>query len=130
MATTTYFSALSTIIDFAVSHGFNDKDVIEKVEKLRDQKQTKSKTGEKSQARKDNENFAKVLVQTMQDKDVNEIRAAWVKDNVEGINTVPKGVAVLNVAVDLGLLASRTVAKSATRNEIVYYLPTEQLKGL
>lgn len=120
--TVTYAVALSSAIDFLKSNGYDNEDVIAKLEKLASQKATKSNTGKKSAARTKNEELAQILVQTMRDAEVDEIRAAWVRDNVEGINTVPKAVAVLNVANDMGLLITEKRAKSATRFELIYKL--------
>ena len=120
--TVTYAVALKSAIDFLKSNGYDNEDVIAKLEKLASQKATKSNTGKKSPARAKNEELAQILVQTMRDANVDEIRAAWVRDNVEGINTVPKAVAVLNVANDMGLLITEKRAKSATRNELIYKL--------
>jgi len=122
MAATTYFSALNTAIGFMESHGYTDADVLKKLAKLRDQKATKAKTGAKSVTRTKNEALAQTLADTMREEGVDEIRAAWVRDNLAEVTTVPKAVAILNVAVDMGLLTSETRAKSATRNELVYKL--------
>jgi hypothetical protein len=120
--TTTYFTALDTIITFAKDNGFDNEDVIAKLEKLRDQKATKPNNGRKSPARKANETLVGEVVATMRHKNVTEVRAGWLRDNVKGINTVPKAVAVLNVGMDMGVFNTRRVEKSATRSELVYFL--------
>lgn len=122
MATTTYYTALSTILEFAKANGFDNEEVIEKVTRLRDQKATKSKTGQKSKTRRANEVLAKNIVATMHEHGVSEVKAAWVRDNVDGINTPAKAVAVLNAGMDAGIFSTRRVAKSATRSELVYIL--------
>ena len=122
MATTTYYTALSTILEFAKANGFDNEEVIEKVTKLRDQKATKSKTGQKSKTRGANEKLAVNIVSAMREHSVDEVKAAWVRDNVDGINTPAKAVAVLNAGMDAGLFATRRVEKSATRSELVYIL--------
>lgn len=122
MATTTYYTALSTILEFAKANGFDNEEVIEKVTRLRDQKATKSKTGQKSKTRQANEVLAKSIVATMREHGVSEVKAAWVRDNVDGINTPAKAVAVLNAGMDAGIFSTRRVAKSATRSELVYIL--------
>jgi len=118
----TYFTALTTAIDFMESHDFDNADVIEKLKALAKQKATKGNTGKKSATREKNEDFANALANAMRDAEVDEIRAAWVRDNVDGINTIAKAVAVLNVAVDMGLVVTEKRAKSATRNELFYKL--------
>ena len=118
----TYFAALTAAINFMESNDFDNPDVIEKLKALAKQKATKSNTGKKSAAREKNEDFANALANAMRDAEVDEIRAAWVRDNVDGINTVAKAVAVLNVATEMGLVVSEKRAKSATRNELVYKL--------
>ena len=120
--TVTYFVALDTAIKFLEDNEFDNKEVIDKLVALRKQKATKSVEGKKSAAREKNEELAAEVVRAMRDTEVDEIRAAWVRDNIEGINTVPKAVAVLNVANDMGLLITEKRAKSATRNELVYKL--------
>lgn len=121
MATTiTYATALSTIIDFAKANGFEDTEVLAKVEKLRDQKATHKTNGGKSKARQDNELLAQQVADAIRANSLDEVRASWVREHVNGINTVPKAVAVLNAGVDAGILKSRVVAKSATRNELLY----------
>ena len=120
--TITYFVALDTAIKFLEDNEFDNKEVIDKLVALRKQKATKSAAGKKSAAREKNEDLAAEVVHAMRDAEVDEIRAAWVRDNIEGINTVPKAVAVLNVANDMGLLITEKRAKSATRNELVYKL--------
>ena len=120
--TITYFVALDTAIKFLEDNEFDNKEVIDKLVALRKQKSTKNTAGKKSEARKKNEDFANALANAMRDAGVDEIRAAWVRDNVDGINTVAKAVAVLNVANDMGLLITEKRAKSATRNELVYKL--------
>ena len=120
--TTTYASALLTAIKFMEDNGFDNKEVMDKLQKLYAQKSPKGNKGEKSQARKDNEKFAKTLVDTMREKDADSIRVGWVRDNIEGVNSPAKAVAVLNVAVELGLVTRETVKKSATRSEFVYHL--------
>lgn len=122
MATITYASALTTIKAFAVEQGFDNAEVIEKIDKLIAQKATKTTSGKKSRARINNEQLANVLVATMREKSVNEIRAAWVRENLDSVNTAPKAVAVLNAATDMGLLTKSTVKKSETRNEFVFTL--------
>lgn len=118
----TYFTALTAAIDFMESNDFDNTEVIDKLKALAKQKATKSNTGKKSAAREKNEDFANALANAMRDAEVDEIRAAWVRDNVDGINTVAKAVAVLNVATEMGLVVSEKRAKSATRNELVYKL--------
>lgn len=123
MATSiTYVSALSDAILFMETNGFEDENILAKLRKLRDQKATRSKSGKKSAARTANEQTAQVLVDVMREKGVTEIRAAWVRDNVDGVNTVPKAVAILNVANDMGLLITERRELSATRSELVYKL--------
>ena len=123
--TVTYAAALDSIIAFATDNGFDNQEVLDKLKNLRAQKETKSKVGQKSQARKDNEKLANAIVDAMVKADVTEVRAAWVKDNVDGINTTPKATAVLKVAIDMGILEKNIVQKSATRSELSYTLPTE-----
>lgn len=121
----TYAAALDSIITFATNNGFDNQEVIDKLKTLRSQKETKSKAGQKSQAREDNEKLANTIVEAMIKANVNEVRAAWVKDNVDGINTTPKATAVLKVAIDMGILEKNIVQKSATRSELSYTLPIE-----
>ena len=92
--TVTYFVALDTAIKFLEDNEFDNKEVIDKLVALRKQKATKSVEGKKSAAREKNEELAAEVVRAMRDTEVDEIRAAWVRDNIEGINTVPKAVAV------------------------------------
>ena len=120
----TYASALTTIIEFATENGFDNQDVMDKLITLRDQKAT-TKNGKKSDAREENERLAKEVINAMQHQNLTEIRATWVRDNIVGVNSVPKATAVLTVAVDMGLLNKIVVNKSATRNELVYVIPTE-----
>jgi len=120
--TVTYFIALDTAIKFLEDNGFDNKDVIDKLVTLRKQKATKNTAGKKSAAREKNEDFANALVKAMRDAGETEIRAAFVRDNVDGVNTIAKAVAVLNVAADMGLIVTEKRAKSATRNELVYKL--------
>ena len=124
MATMTYFDALTTIVDFAKAHGFEaeNPDALAKVETLRKQKQTKSKAGQKSETRVKNEELARRVVDAIRNSGEDTIRAAWVAEHVEGINTTPKAVAVLNVGTDMGIIATERVEKSATRSELVYKL--------
>ena len=124
--TLTYAVALDIIMAFAKEHDFNNEEVMNKLATLRNQKAAKAGAGKKSDARKKNEVLAQNVIDTMLAKDASEIRAGWVKDNVDGINTPAKATAVLNVAVDMGLLTRNVIAKSATRNEYVYTIPTEQ----
>ena len=120
MATTiTYANALTTLKAFALDNGFDNTEVIEKIDKLIAQKATKT-NNRKSKARVANEQLANELVQLMQKKGVNEIRAAWVRENLQGVSTSPKAVAVLNAATDLGLLHKHTIRKSETRNEFLF----------
>ena len=120
MATITYFTALTTAIDFLKSNNFNNDEVIEKLTILRNQKATKAKNGKKSEARTKNEELAKNVADAIRNSDESEVRAVWVRDHVDGIATPAKAVAVLNVGVDLGILKSRKVEKSATRSELLY----------
>ena len=117
----TYFAALSSVIDFLKANDF-DSEVVERLETLKAQKATKTNTGTKSKARVENERLAHQLIDTMRAENVTEIRAAWVRENLEGVNTAPKAVAVLNAATDLNLLTKSVVAKSPTRNEFVFTL--------
>ena len=130
MATTiTYFTALTTAIDFLNEHDFDNQEVIDKLTTLRNQKATKTKSGKKSEARTKNEELAHNVADAIHNSDEDEVRAVWVRDHVDGIATTAKAVAVLNVGVDLGILKNRKVEKSATRSELLYSV-TEQLKGL
>ena len=118
----TYFTALTAAIDFMEWNNYDCTEVIDKLKTLAKQKATKTNTGKKSATRKKNEDFANALVDAVRNSGIDEFRAAWVRDNVEGINTVAKAVAVLNVAVEMGLIVSEKRAKSATRNEMIYKL--------
>ena len=118
--TTTYFTALSTAIDFLNEHGFDNQEVIDKLTTLKNQKATKAKNGKKSETRTKNEELAKSVADAIRNNDESEVRAVWVRDHVDGIATIAKAVAVLNVGVDLGILRSRKVEKSATRSELLY----------
>lgn len=117
----TYFAALSSAIEFLESNDY-DHEVIERLKALKAQKATKSNTTTKSKARVENERLANQLIDAMRAENVTEIRAAWVREQLEGVNTAPKAVAVLNAATDMGLLTKSVVAKSPTRNEFVFTL--------
>lgn len=121
----TYAQAIDSIVKFAKDNGYDDIEVLNKMEVLFKQKATKNTTNGKSKARVENERIAQTVADEMRNRGINEIRAAWVKDNIVGVNTVPKAVAVLNAATDAGILKQTVIAKSATRNELVYTLPTE-----
>jgi hypothetical protein len=120
MATTTYFAALTAAIDFLNEHDFDNQEVIDKLTTLRNQKATKSKAGKKSAAREKNEELAHLVADAIRNSGETEVKAAWIRDHVDGINTTPKAVAVINVGTDLGILKSRRVEKSATRFELLY----------
>lgn len=120
--TTTYAVAIATAIKFMEDNGFDNKDVMDKLRKLHDQKLPKGNKGEKSQARKANEVLAQTIVDVMREKNADGIRVSWVRDNIDGINSPAKAVAVLNVATDMGLLTRETVKKSETRSEFVYHI--------
>lgn len=120
--TTTYAVAIATAIKFMEDNGFDNKDVMDKLRKLHDQKLPKGNKGEKSQARKANEVLAQTIVNVMREKNADGIRVSWVRDNIDGINSPAKAVAVLNVATDMGLLTRETVKKSETRSEFVYHI--------
>lgn len=124
MATTTitYVSALTSVLNFAKDNGFDNEEVITKVQKLIDQKGKGKTPNGKSQARKANEKLAEVLADTMRSHNLFTFDNKHVREYVEGINTAAKATAVLNVAVDMGLVERQIVAKSATRNEIMYTL--------
>ena len=121
--TITYATALTTIIDFAKANGFEDADALAKVEKLRDQKATRKGVNGKSDARKANEETAREVADKMRALGIDTIRAAWVRENIANVNTVPKAVAILNAATEEGILVAEKVEKSKTRNELVYHLP-------
>lgn len=116
----TYVSALTTVLDYAKNNGFDNNEVIEKVQKLIDQKNKVKTPSGKSIARKTNEAIADLLIGEMDVKNVTKVDNKWVRDNVEGVNTAAKATAVLNVAVDMGLLERHMEPKSATRNTLYY----------
>lgn len=118
----TYATALVSMRDFALSAGFDNSEVIEKVNKLIDQKSTTSARKGKTQARKDNESIARDLVNAMRDAGVTTIQNKWVRENFNSAFKPAKVTAILNVAVELGLLERDIVAKSASRNELYYNL--------
>ena len=118
----TYATALVSMRDFALSAGFDNSEVIDKVNKLIDQKSTISARKGKTQARKDNESIAHDLVEAMRDNGVTTIQNKWVRDNFNSAFKPAKVTAILNVAVELGLLERDIVAKSASRNELYYNL--------
>lgn len=122
---TTYLSALTTIKQFATDNGFDNADVLAKINALIAQKSPKGKSGEKSPTRKANEKLARNIVAAMKRANADDIEAAWVKNNVDGINSPAKAVAVLNVANDMGLLVCKRVEVSATRSKLVYSLPAD-----
>lgn len=117
----TYFAALESAINFLKANDF-DAEVVERLETLKAQKATKTNAGKKSKARVENEKLAQLLIDTMRAENVAEIRAAWVRENIPGVNTSPKAVAILNAATDLGLLTKSVVEKSPTRREFVFTL--------
>ena len=119
---TTYAVALATAIKFMEDHDYDNKEVMDKLQQLYVQKSPKGNKGEKSKARKDNEVLAQNIVDVMREKDADGIRVSWVRDNIDGINSPAKAVAVLNVATDMGLLVRETVKKSETRSEFVYHI--------
>lgn len=123
--TTTYAVALTTIKDFAINAGFDNTEVIEKINKLIEQKsKSKAKDG-KSDARKLNETIANDVVARMVNENVNRIDNKWVRENFPTLpdgknNSAARATAILNAAVDLELIERHIVAKSATRNELYY----------
>lgn len=120
--TITYANALATIRDFAVDNGFDNDEVVEKINKLIEQKtKTKANTG-KSKARKDNENVVTEVVKLMNDMDVHEVDNKWLRENVEGINSPARATAVFNAGVDMGVFQRNVHTKSATRNTLTYTL--------
>lgn len=123
--TVTYANALASIRDFAVDNGFNNDEVVKKINKLIEQK-TKTKTNNgKSDARKMNEDIAKDVAKVATENDVDKITNKWVRDNFPVLpdgknNNAARATAILNAGVDLELLERHIVAKSATRNELYY----------
>ena len=123
MATTiTYAVALATLKDFAVSAGFDNEEVIDKVDKLIAQKTRARVNTGKSKARKANEELAQCIVDTMLHDGVVSIDNRWVRENIDGVASPARATAVLNVAVEMDLLHRNIVAKSATRNVCTYTL--------
>ena len=120
--TITYANALATIRDFAVENGFDNDEVVEKINKLIEQKtKTTANTG-KSKARKDNEETVKAVVNLMREVGATEIDNKWLRDNVEGINSPARATAVFNAGVDMGMFNRNVHQKSATRNTLTYTL--------
>lgn len=120
--TVTYANALATIRDYAVENGFDNKEVIEKINNLIKQKtKTKANTG-KSKARKDNEETVKAVVNLMRETGVTEIDNKWLRENVEGVNSPARATAVFNAGVDMGTFVRNVHTKSATRNTLTYTL--------
>lgn len=116
----TYASALADIREFAVSHGYDNTEVIEKIDALIFQKT--SRTRKKSSRRIHNEKLAVELVELMKRVGADDVVCAWVTQNFDGVSSSRAAVPVLNVAVDEGLLERYAVQKSATRSEFHYKL--------
>lgn len=118
--TTTYAVALTTIKDFAINAGFDNDEVIAKIDNLIKQKSKRNAKDGKSAARVKNEDTATNVVDVARAQNVERIDNKWVRENIEGVNSPARATAVLNAAVDLGLIERHIVAKSATRNELYY----------
>lgn len=120
--TITYAQALTTIRDFATENGFDNKEVLEKINKLIEQKtKVRTNTG-KSKARKANEVAAQQVVSIMKEKGLQYIDNKWVRDNIDGVNSAARATAVLNVATDMNLLHRNVIARSASRNTFTFTL--------
>lgn len=124
MATTkvTYASALTTMKDFAVNAGFDDTEVIEKINNLIAQKSKTSANKEESEAHKEAVQRAKELHDIMLEQGVTTIDNKYVRDHVMFVDSAPKATSVLKAAVELGFLKKEIVQKSATRNVLSFTL--------
>lgn len=120
--TVTYATALTTMRDFAIANGFDNTEVIDKINALVAQKSKTNANKGKTEARKKNEVAAQNIIDVMNAQNVNEIDNKWVRDNIADINSPARATAVLNVAVDMGLLNRNIITKSATRNTCTYTL--------
>ena len=117
----TYASALATIKNFAIEAGFDNTEIIEKIDNLIAQK-SKAPTAKESEAHKEAVERAKELVNIMREQGVTTIDNKYVRDNVMFVDSAPKATSVLKVAVELGYLKREVVQKSATRNVLSYTL--------
>ena len=120
--TITYAQALTTIRDFATENGFDNKEVLDKVNKLIEQKTKVRANAGKSKARKANEIAAQQIVDIMKEKGLQYIDNKWVRDNIDGVNSAARATAVLNVATDMNLLHMNVIARSASRNTFTFTL--------
>lgn len=120
--TITYAQALTTIRDFATENGFDNKEVLDKVNKLIEQKTKVRANAGKSKAREANEIAAQQVVDIMKEKGLQYIDNKWVRDNIDGVNSAARATAVLNVATDMNLLHRNVIAKSASRNTFTFTL--------
>jgi len=128
MATTkiTYASALDTIKAFALEHGFDNVEVIEKIDTLIAQKSKTSANKKESDAHKEAVERANELVSIMREKGVTTIDNKFVRDNVMFVDSAPKATSVLKAAVELGYLKKEVVQKSATRSVLSFTLIEQQ----
>ena len=122
----TYASALNTLKAFAVENGFDNKEVIAKINTLIEQKSKTSANKEESEAHKEARERAGELVNIMRDKGITTIDNKFVRDNVPFVDSAPKATSVLKVAVELGYLQKEVVQKSATRSVLSYTLIEQQ----
>lgn len=117
----TYASALTTIKNFAIEAGFDNTEIIEKIDNLITQK-SKAPNAKESEAHKEAVERAKELVSIMREKNITTIDNKFVRDHVMFVDSAPKATSVLKVAVELGYLKREVVQKSATRNVLSYTL--------
>lgn len=116
----TYASALSTILAFARDNGFEDADVLVKLDKLAS-KYAPVANGEKSEARKDNEKLAARIYRALVEREVSTFDNSKLRELFPNLVKSPaRGTAILNAGVDMGLFTRNVVQKSATRNILTY----------
>lgn len=121
----TYASALTTILTYATDNGFDNEEVVAKINALIAQKSKTRANNGKTKARKMNEDIARDIVKAMHDNNVEVIDNKWVRDMFPILpdgkdNNAARTTAILNAGCEEGILQRHVTAKSATRNTLTF----------
>lgn len=106
-------------VAFAMERCVDNPDVIEVLYKLHKQYTTRKKTTGPTKVYTDNVKLARKVANAITKENVESVDSKWIANNVAGVGTPQKAVAVMRAGISEGIIKKLTIPHGS-RNEIRY----------
>ena len=112
-------------VAFAMERCVDNPDVIEVLAKLHKQYTTRKKSEGPTKVYTDNVKLARKVANAITEEGVESVDSKWIANNVAGVGTPQKAVAVMRAGISEGIIKKLTIPHGS-RNDVRYAVAEQQ----